>query len=130
MSNRAQRRAAAKKTPRWMPATKDQRIKALVQNGITPQDLAAEYNKGFKAGFAAATEPAVKTCYAAFCLAMKEELGFGHTRVKRVLKRADEIVLDTLASAEIIDEVFKKLGLTLDFDEPFDRINDAEEAIS
>lgn len=75
MSNRAQRRAAAKKTPRWMPATKDQRIKALVQNGITPQDLAAEYDKGFKAGFAAATEPAVKTCYAAFCLAMKEEVG-------------------------------------------------------
>lgn len=129
MSNRAQRRAAAKKTPRWMPPTKDQRMKALIQNGITPKDLTEEYNKGFKDGFAAATEPAVKTCYAAFCLAMKEELGFGHARVKRVLKRADEFVLDTLASAEIIDEVFQKIGLTLDFDEPFDRINDAEEAI-
>ena len=127
MSNRAQRRKQAKKTPRWCPPTVEDQLKAMMKNGLTQADLDREYDRGFKHGRLTATEPAVKTCYAAFCLAMKEVLGFGHARAKRVLERADAILLESLSSAETVDEVLRRVGLRINFNEPFDRIEELEE---
>ena len=126
MSNRAQRRQEAKKRPRWMPATNRERMKALVQNGITPTDLKKDYDLGYKKGFTISGERVMKTCYAAFSLALKEEFGFGRERIKRALSRADQIVLETLTSAEAIEEAWQKVGLRLLFAEPFDRIEEVD----
>ena len=110
--------------PHWVPPTPQERLQSLIQNGITPKDLEREYNKGYKNGFSDATEPAVKTCYATLCLALKEEFGFGRERIKRALARTDQIVIETLTSAEAIDAVFDKIGLKLRFNDPFDRIEE------
>ena len=125
--NRAQRRAKQKNTPRWMPKTKDERIKALVKNGITPDDMASEYRKGWDAGFAQATEPVVKTIYAAVCLALNDLHGFGRERCIRVLKRVDWHLFNSLSSMEAIDAVYDRMHLRLDFSDPFERVTEDDE---
>ena len=78
--NREQRRAQKKaqrgqpkpKQPQYLRMTKEQRMDALVKNGITIKDLEENYNKGYEAGFAVASGPVIKTCYAAVCLALNE----------------------------------------------------------
>lgn len=125
--NRAQRRAKHKSTPRWMPKTKDERIKALVKNGITPDDMVSEYKKGWDAGFAQATEPVVKTIYAAVCLALNDLHGFGRERCIRVLKRVDWHLFNSLSSMEAIDAVYDRMHLRLDFSDPFERVTEDDE---
>lgn len=118
--NRQQRRAAKraqKGTPKYTRMTQEQRIDALVKNGITVDDLEENYKKGFKAGFKAASEPVVKTCYAAMCLAANELHGFGTKRCKDLLNLVDSKIMYSLTSMEIVDEVWQKLGLHLDFAE-------------
>ena len=110
-----------------MPKTKDERIKALVKNGITPDDMASEYKKGWDAGFAQATEPVVKTIYAAVCLALNDLHGFGRERCIRVLKRVDWHLFNSLSSMEAIDAVYDRMHLRLDFSDPFERVTEDDE---
>lgn len=44
--NRAQRRAAKKQQPKWQRMTHDQKLAALVKNGITQKDLDSAYEDG------------------------------------------------------------------------------------
>lgn len=46
-------------------------IERLSQQGISPADLKAEYDKGFKAGYDMAAGNSIKMAYAAICLALK-----------------------------------------------------------
>lgn len=124
--NRAERRAAARATPSWLPASQSERVRRLMKQGISPKDLEDEYRKGFDAGFAAAGQPMVKTCYAAACLAAHDVYGFGKKRCKRLLKSLDKHVLNTLTSVEAIEEVYQKVGLHIDFNDPFERVSDDE----
>ena len=122
--NRSQRRAAAKASPNWLPDSQAERVRRLMKQGISPKDLENEYRKGFDAGFAAAGQPMVKTCYAAACLAAHEAYGFGRKRCLRLLRALDKHVLNTLTSVEAIEEVYKKTGLKIDFNDPFERIEE------
>lgn len=126
--NRQQRRAQQRATPGYLRGTKEQKIKALLKNGITPEDLEKEYQKGFEAGFKAGAPVAFKAIYAAVCMALHDLHGFGHDRCAKVLMAVDEHVANSLTSEELIDEAWKKVGLYLNFDEPFDRIEDARRA--
>lgn len=69
----------------------------------------------------------VKSCYAAICLALHELHGFGKKRCRDVLNCVDAKLLETLTSAEAIDEVWRTIGLEINFSEPFDRITEKEE---
>lgn len=121
--NRQQRRAVKpKKKPIWHGLTKEEKQEKLFRNGITIKDLEANYAKGFDAGFAAASEPIVRTLYAAVCLTLNELHGFGRERCMKVLQVLDNHLLTTLASDEAIDEVYKRMKLEINFAEPFDRI--------
>lgn len=124
--NRQQRRAQNKKTPGYQRMTKEQIVSSLVKNGITPEDLEREYNNGYKAGFEAGSIQPVKCIYAAVCLALNKLHGFGKSRCRDVLLEIDKNVLYTLTSGEIIDEVWSKIGLKIDFDDPLDRITEGE----
>ena len=119
--NREQRRAQKKaqrgqpkpKQPQYLRMTKEQRMDALVKNGITIKDLEENYNK---------------TCYAAVCLALNELHGFGMKRCKDVLNLVDEKILFSLTSMETIEEVWQKIGLQIDFNEVVsDRITERED---
>lgn len=69
----------------------------------------------------------VKSCYAAICLALHELYGFGRKRCLDTLNCVDAKLIDTLTSAEAIDEVWEKIGLQIDFSEAFDRISEKDE---
>lgn len=120
MPNRAQRRK--KQQPASLPKSQEVMLQRLMKNGITINDLEKEYYKGFDAG----RDSAIKTCYAAVCLAARDELGFGSKRAYRLLCTMDKHVCETLSSAEAIDRVLDEMGITIRFREPFDRIEQKE----
>ena len=134
--NRAQRRRLARLEQRdtlEIPEHKKREIAArleaverLSRQGISPQDLKQEYDRGFDEGFMSAAMPITKGCYAAVCLALKELYGFGPKRCLNVLRKIDEKLLYTLDGRELIDQVFEDVGLSINFKEPFDRIEEVD----
>lgn len=119
MGNRADRRKKKKQQPRWEKRfNSDQRINAMCKNGITPKDLQDAYDKGYKAGVDHASDYSTKDAYAAFLLAAHEVFGFGRKRCRRLLYAADERMVNSFASDEAIEEVFKKVGVTIKFYDP------------
>lgn len=105
-------------------AARQKVIDRLSQNGITPKDLEAEYNKGYQAGFMAAGDPVLKSCFAAVCLALDDLYNFKSERCAKVLRAVDEHMTYTLTSEEAIEEVYKRMGLRLEFKGFFDRIQE------
>ena len=101
-------------------------IAKIEQNGITIADLEKEYEKGYSEGFNNGAEPMYRTMMAAISLALSELHGFGKKHVKDVLQRVDEKVIYSLTSAELVEEVFNKIGLEILFHEPFDRVRETE----
>lgn len=114
MSNRAQRRQAAKEQPRWKRTmTREQRMAALVKNGIRPEDVDAARREGYEAGGRDARELDNELMCAALALTLNELHGFGQKRIVRVINRMAEIMMETFTSREIVDQVYDRLGLTL-----------------
>ena len=120
--NRQQRRAQQRATPGYLRGTKEQKIKALLQNGITLEDLEEEYKRGYEAGARDAMTYTYKAVYAAVVLALRKLYRFGSLRASRVLTEVDHNVAHCLTTQELIDEVWEKVGLRLNFEEPANRI--------
>lgn len=99
----------------------------LQRNGITVEDLKANYEKGRNDGFHEAAEPIWQGCFAAVCLALNDLYGFGKKRCSDVLNAVDQHMAYTLTTEEAIQEVFQRIGLELDFSEPFDRVREVEQ---
>lgn len=142
MSNRAQRRADARqeqkenaelrmsgyfKAKTKIEAMKQKKMDELQRNGITLADLQANYDKGYHDGFKKAAEPIVRGCYAGVCLALNDLYGFGHKRCADVLNALDQHITMTLSTVEAIDEVWERMGLKLDFNDPFTRVQEVEQ---
>lgn len=130
MPNRAERRKQAKiKRPVYKGKTIDDIRDHWYKNGIGAKDLDDAFKDGFNQGFEQGSHGVVATCYAAFALAMRDELNLERDDIKRVLRRGDEHVCYTLSSLEIRDKVLDEIGLSLDFKEAFpeDRIQDNED---
>lgn len=115
MSNRQQRRAANKARPAWQREGREAVIRRLTQNGITPQDLQKEYERGYDDGRTQTSEFAMKMIYCGFALALRREFGFGAQRILRMLHSADQIILEELTTQDIIDRVSRELGITVRF---------------
>ena len=116
--NRQQRRAAERALTKA-----DQRLNAF----RTTNPLAEEtYRRGYEAGWHAALDFAMKTCYAGAVLAMHDLEGYGSVRNTRFLRLMDEYITTTLTSEEIIDEALEKAGVKISFREAFpeDRIEE------
>lgn len=119
MSNRADRRAKKKQQPRWQKHfTSDERINAMCRNGITPKDVDDAYNQGKKDALHEVSDYCMKDCYAGFLLAAHEVFGFGHDRCLRLLRAADDRICNSLACEEAIEEVFRAVGVSIDFYDP------------
>ena len=126
MSNRASRRAENKKKSRYQRMTPEQQEIARMKNGISSKDLEEAYNKGYNEGVRRASDYCLKDAYAGFLLAAHEVFGFGRDRCRRLLYAADDRVVNSLASDEAIDEVFEKVGVSINFFDP-DRITEVLE---
>ena len=120
MANRAQRRKRPQ--PASLPKSQEVMLQRLMKNGITVKDLENEWHKGHDAG----RETAIKTCYAAVCLAAKEAFDFDPQSAYKLLCVMDDHVCNTLSSIEAIDKVLDEMGINIRFREPFDRIEQKE----
>lgn len=99
---------------------------ALEKNGITLQDLEKEYERGREEGFRQAGMSIIQCCYAGICIALHDTFGFGEERCYRALKACDEKILWALNHSELAEEVLEKTGLTIDWDDPFERVQKKE----
>ena len=93
------------------------------QEALINKAIKENYYRGVDAGKA----QAVKTCYAAMCLAARDTYKFGKKRVLRLLHAMDKHVCETMASDEAIDQVFERLGIRITFSAPFENIEEVEE---
>ena len=124
---RAQKRQQKAPKPEYTKLTKEQRINALIKNGITPKDLEKNFADGYDEGYKDASTQAVKAIYAAVCLVLHDEPhGFEKERCADVLRAVENRVLYSLTSEEAIEEVYKRMKLQLDFGDPLDRIIELE----
>lgn len=109
-----QRQAAAILATRDLEERKRLLAKAMADSEKEARNQAVEY--------------CFHSIYAAVLLAAQEVYGFGHKRAWRLLKRVDEIVCTALSSEEVIQEVWERMGLEINFREGVDRIREVEEA--
>lgn len=109
-----QRQAAAILATRDLEERKRLLAKAMADSEKEARNQAVEY--------------CFHSIYAAVLLAVQEVYGFGHKRAWRLLKRVDEIVCTALSSEEVIQEVWSRMGLEINFREGIDRIREVEEA--
>ena len=109
-----QRQAAAILATRDLEERKRLLAKAMANSEKEARNQAVEY--------------CFHSIYAAVLLAAQEVYGFGHKRAWRLLKRADEIICTVLDSEEVIQEVWARMGLEINFREGVDRIREVEEA--
>lgn len=85
------------------------------RNGITIEDLKMAEENGYRSGIQAGIENTMKTCYAAICMALNELHGFGTKRCKDVLNAVDEKIAMALTGEDAIQEVYERIGLTINF---------------
>lgn len=124
--NRQQRRAAQKAVPAYRRGmTREDKRKALIQNGITPEDLEQAAQDGYKQGWKAACDYSMRVCYAASVLALHDLEGYGQRRNVRFLRRMDSIVTNTLSSDEAIEQALERAGVEINFREPLERVMEA-----
>lgn len=108
-------------------AVRQATIDRLMQQGISPDDLKKEYDKGLEAGYDLAATQSIKMVYAAVCLALRKMHGFGKQRCRDVLREIDRTIIFELSSQDLIDRVYEEMGLELVFNDPFDRVQEKEE---
>ena len=133
MSNRADRRRMMREQTNkgkllLASYTKQQRIDALMQQGISPQQLKENYDLGYRNGhrdgYFNGTLTMRKTIYAAISLALHELHGFGEERLVRVLKLVDEKMYYCIDNQDLVDELFAKTGLELELSESVDELKE------
>lgn len=124
MSNRAQRRA--KKQPTFMALSEQKKLERLFQNGITAKDLEEEYHNGFNKGYSLGRDNTLKMCYAALTLALKEATQLDRDGIINILRLTDSKITYALENEELMDEVFRDLGIVMQFDAVLDsRVQEA-----
>lgn len=108
----------------------NQRLKQKLEEKIlaacraNPMTKAA-YDMGYNQGLQRGCEFSLKDGYAAALLAMQDLGRYGRKRGKRLLKRIDWYVINRLTTEELVDEVLARIGVKIDFAEPFERVVDA-----
>lgn len=114
--NRKQRRDARKALPAYKRnMTKEQRINALIKNGITPDEVQREYDHGRVDGYKEGCEDSLYKLYACACLTLNELHGFGAKRNMAFLELLHEKILFCLDHDEAIQEVYDRMNLRIDF---------------
>ena len=87
----------------------------ISRNGITLEDVKRAEDESYRNGVNVGMENTMKMCYAAMCLALNEMHGFGTKRCKDVLNAVDAKITMALTSEELVNEVFERMGLTINF---------------
>lgn len=92
----------------------------LFRNGITAQDLAKEFKRGYSAGWSDGREQLYKEVFAAICLVMGED--FENDVIVDFLHAVDNRTQVSIDANEDLDEVLNKYGIALHFKNAIDRV--------
>lgn len=114
MSNRAKRRSERKQAPKWEKMSQDQVMRRLTKNGITPKELEWNYRQGLRAGI----DGTYEICFAAVVLALNDLHGFGRSRCQKVCERMQYYIINSLTTADMVRDAYKRMKLTFDFSSP------------
>lgn len=114
--NRSERRNAQRAKPGYKRKSLEEQRRDLHRNGITTQDLAREFVRGWEAGREDTAGFFMRSVYAAMALAMKRELGFDRERTLHVIYAADRIIVEELTSDDIIRRVSRECGIDMYFE--------------
>ena len=98
--------------------TKDQKIAALIKNGISPADLKTSYDEGYRQGWRQGVDGTYQICFAAVILALRELHNFNQDQLCGVAATMQEHIVHSLTSVEAVQEVYKQTGLILDLLDP------------
>lgn len=125
--NRAERRAARKAAPAYRRGkTAEETLAAFAKRGISFDDLKKANEEGLQQGIREGGQLAYRSIYGALCTVLHENYGFGKKRLYEVLRQTDQKILESLNHVELIEEAWEKTGLQINFDKPFDRIEEVE----
>lgn len=83
------------------------------------------YSKGWEEGVSHGSEKSLYILYSCICTTLNRMYGFGAKRCFDVLTELHEEILFTLDHMEKAEEVYEKMGLTIDFtdtNEPFKKV--------
>lgn len=115
--NRQQRRAAERAQEKQAQKT----ARRMMQNGITPEDLKRNYDKGIREGFNRASMHMVEAYYAATAYALNKEFGFGQARCIRALRAIEEALIEAITNDELRKMALDRVGIEINFTEPVER---------
>lgn len=87
----------------------------ISRNGITLEDMHKAETEAYNNGIVAGKDATIRTCFAAICLALHEQHGFGKDRCAKVLNNVYDKMVFSLTSEEAIQEVYEKIGLEIRF---------------
>lgn len=126
---RAERRKAEKqeRDAQWrdLPNWERKFVARVQQVGITPDDVKAAGERGFKQGYENGSLDAMRSAYAAALLTVQEMFGVtDHEKGVEFLTAMDEKVIYSLTSQELIDEAFEKAHVQIHFKNTLDRIEE------
>lgn len=99
---------------------------AFLKSGITQEDLKRTYKKGFDEGFRAAGMEITKCCYAAIAIVVHEEYGFDSEKTIEAMRKVQDKVIYTFHHSELAEELMKKAGIEVDWNDEFQEIREAE----
>jgi len=113
---------------RQMEATSFERqMAALFRNGITTDDVTREKKAAFTEGQHMAEKFTFQVIYAAILITMVEKHEWDSDAVVDLLKEIDHQVVLCVEDVELAREAYEKTGISLNWDDPFERIQEKEE---
>jgi len=128
MSNRAQRRAAARQEQRENAemrasgyfqakareaAIKQKTLAQLERNGITAKDLEKNYNLGYNAALRWSSEYVQPFFYSAIAIAAKRTLKFGKERTLRLMHYVQQVMLEEITTGDILERAKQETGIDI-----------------
>jgi len=105
--------------------SKDKERKAQAgyrKNGITPEDLQKEYDRGFERGFNEAGMELLPDFYCGAALAAQELLGIGNEQCFEMLKLMEQKIEYALCHHALVEETLRKIGIEVCRDNPIDQV--------
>ena len=128
MSNRAQRRAEARREQKETAelrasgyfqarvreaAIKQRKKEKLERNGITTEDLQANYDLGYHDALKWGAEYFEPYFYSAIALVAKRQLKFGETRTLRFMHDVQQAMLETITVYDILEVAKQETGIDI-----------------
>lgn len=106
----------AVRNPFYLRQVTKQRLeqrKEMEKNGITKEDLKAEYNRGYATARKDLTVFYVRMFYSAIAISLHKLFGFGETRIVRVLQDVQETMTFEICTGDIIERCREETGIDI-----------------